>query len=189
MMTKTSILRKIFCSCLCSGTVLQLTNFNQLPLLLQVSFGEWLNAIIAGLHLAQDANLRQSSLQLLSEHSQDSAPSDSLCSLSGMLDAIPEENSAVIFKVPKPQRASSSISKNNSRLDWYNMKTNVLSIDVEEPQEYVKIDGSLINISPLFACILIGDKHAQQLPQQLKVSCLLLLIVFSALIILSNNGS
>lgn len=71
----------------------------------------------------------------------------------------------------KTQETRQISSRNtSSRIDWYNREINVFDSEDDEAQRFAKVEGSLLQVSPLFACILVGDIQVKPIPQQLKVS-------------------
>lgn len=70
---------------------------------------------------------------------------------------------------------SRSVSRATTRMDWYQ------SAEVERTEHrgfgygggassrYVEVDGSLLKVSPLFGCVLVGDGSTQPIPEHQKV--------------------
>ena len=174
MLTKASILYGLFRCSVSSGTILQLNNFHQLPLLLQVSLGEWLSELSGGLYSSLCGNDKKNRLHLLSATSQRSTSIE----LSALLPPTCPLNPISEVGQYSPKRiqsregleAMSPTKSSTSQLDWYDEQTSVLEFSDSDSHRFVKIEGSLLKVSPLFACILVGDVDAQPIPQQLKVS-------------------
>jgi len=162
MLTKRSILSGLFSSSVISGTILQLNNFHQLPLLFQVSIGEWFNSLCTRLNPPTDKQTEP--VWDNNQHPNLSLP----YSQSDVLDPIPEwsVNSAVGSKSQRSGKRFTNSGKSNinSRLDWYD------NLDSKDgSHRYASIEGSVIQVSSLFACILIGNSYSHPIPQQLEV--------------------
>ena len=171
MLTKQSILSGLFCSCVKSGIVLQLNNFHQLPQLLQVSLGEWFTSLCTSA-TATDIQSKQTvpnkfqTPDLILPYSRSDVLEPiqewSMCSPTGSKS----QRSGKVFSY-------SGRGGSNTRFDWYDKLASE-----EGFHRYANFEGSVIQVSPQFACILIGQNHAHPIPQQLKVSCTTCICLF-----------